>query len=143
MTDRLKSIELRYAQIEARLAANETYADPELVSRLNKEQKELEPLATAYRSVVKAQQALQDARALLFDPELKELAQEEERQAREEVERLERDIQILVLQAKGKGYALDEGCRAPLTAWYARKQAEDAATNGNGRMARNALERPS
>ena len=97
MTDRLKSIELRYAQIEARLAANETYADPELVSRLNKEQKELEPLATAYRGLVKAQQALQDARALLFDPELKELAQEEERQAREEVERLEREIQILLL----------------------------------------------
>jgi len=97
VTDRLKSIELRYAQIEARLAANETYADPELVSRLNKEQKELEPLATAYRGLVKAQQALQDARALLFDPELKELAQEEERQAREEVERLEREIQILLL----------------------------------------------
>ena len=97
MTDRLKSIELRYAQIEARLAANETYADPELVSRLNKEQKELEPLATAYRSLVKAQQALQDARALLSDPELKELAQEEERQAREKVERLEREIQILLL----------------------------------------------
>ena len=97
MTDRLKSIELRYAQIEARLAANETYADPELVSRLNKEQKELEPLATAYRGLVKAQQALQDARALLSDPELKELAQEEERQAREEVERLEREIQILLL----------------------------------------------
>ena len=49
--------------------------------------------------------------------------------------------QITLLQAKGKGYALDEGCRAPLTAWYARKQAEDAATNGNGRMARNALEK--
>ena len=46
---------------------------------------------------MKAQQALQDARALLSDPELKELAQEEERQAREEVERLEREIQILLL----------------------------------------------
>ena len=97
MTDRLKSIELRYAQIEARLAANETYADPELVSRLNKEQKELEPTATAYRSLVKAQQMLCDAQELLSDPELKELAQEEERQARETVERLEQEIKILLL----------------------------------------------
>ncbi len=97
MTDRLKSIELRYAQIEARLAANETYADPELVSRLNKEQKELEPIATAYRSLVKAQQMLCDAQELLSDPELKELAQEEERQARETVERLEQEIKILLL----------------------------------------------
>ena len=65
MTDRLKNIELRYAQIEARLAANETYADPELVSRLNREQRELEPLATAYRSLLKAKQGMEDAQALL------------------------------------------------------------------------------
>ena len=29
----------------------------------------------------------------------------------------------------------------PLTAYYDRKQAEDAASNGNGRMARNTLEK--
>lgn len=43
--------------------------------------------------------------------------------------------------ARSKGYVLDEACRMPLTAYYARRQAEDAATNGNGRMARNTLER--
>ena len=34
----MKNIELRYQELEARLAANETYSDPELVSRLNREQ---------------------------------------------------------------------------------------------------------
>ena len=48
---------------------------------------------------------------------------------------------IALSLAKSKGYALDDSCRAPLTAWFDRKQAEDAATNGNGRMARNALEK--
>lgn len=48
---------------------------------------------------------------------------------------------ILLSLAKSKGYTLEEGCREPLTAWFDRKQAEDAATNGNGRMARNALEK--
>ena len=48
---------------------------------------------------------------------------------------------ILLSLARGKGYVLDESCREPLTAWFDRKQAEDAATNGNGRMARNALEK--
>lgn len=48
---------------------------------------------------------------------------------------------ITLSLAKSKGYALDDSCRAPLTAWFDRKQAEDAATNGNGRMARNALEK--
>ena len=43
--------------------------------------------------------------------------------------------------AKGKGYKLDESCAMPLSAYYDRKQAEDAASNGNGRMARNTLEK--
>ncbi|HJH62196.1 MAG TPA: peptide chain release factor 1 [Firmicutes bacterium] len=95
--DQLKEIELRYAQIEAQLAANETYADPELVSRLNREQRELEPLASACRALAKAQSALAEAQGLLADPELRELAQEEQRRARQEVERLEGEIKLLLL----------------------------------------------
>ncbi|MDD4849787.1 MAG: AAA family ATPase [Gemmiger sp.] len=49
--------------------------------------------------------------------------------------------QITQSIAGSKGYRLDEGCALPLKAYYARKQAEDAATNGNGRMARNVLEK--
>ena len=48
---------------------------------------------------------------------------------------------ITLTLAQSKGYLLDDSCRLPLTAWFDRKQAEDAATNGNGRMARNALEK--
>ena len=43
--------------------------------------------------------------------------------------------------AKSKGYILDESCREPLINWYDAQQAADAATNGNGRMARNVLEK--
>ncbi len=43
--------------------------------------------------------------------------------------------------AKSKGYVLDPACEMPLMTWYARKQIEDAAKNGNGRMARNVLEK--
>lgn len=83
--------------MEARLAANETYSDPELVSRLNREQKELEPLVTAYRALCKAQSDLADAEELLSDPEMKELAQQELNQAKEDITRLEREIKILLL----------------------------------------------
>ena len=97
MTDNLKNIELRYAELEARLAANETYADPELVSRLNREQQELEPLVTAYRALCRAKSDLADAGELLSDPELKELAQQEQARAKEEIERLEHEIRVLLL----------------------------------------------
>ena len=43
--------------------------------------------------------------------------------------------------AKSKGYILDESCKEPLINWYDAQQAADAATNGNGRMARNVLEK--
>ena len=49
-------------------------------------------------------------------------------------------LKITELQAAGRGYVLDEGCKAPLLAYYARRQAENAAKAGNGRMARNTLE---
>ena len=68
-------------------------------------------------------------------------------------------LDITNVLAKGKGYRLAEGCTFPLLGYYKRrhtldaacelplvtyfdrKQAEDAATNGNGRMARNTLEK--
>ena len=83
--------------MEARLAANETYSDPELVSRLNREQRELEPLVTAYRALCRARSDLAEAEELLSDPEMRELAQQELAQAREDIERLEREIKILLL----------------------------------------------
>ena len=43
MMEKLRSLELHFADLEARLGAAETYADPALVARLNKEQRELEP----------------------------------------------------------------------------------------------------
>ena len=97
MTDNLKNIELRYQELEARLAANETYSDPELVSKLNREQKELEPLVTAYRALCKAKRDLTDAEELMGDPEMKELAQQELTRAKEDIERLEREIKVLLL----------------------------------------------
>lgn len=49
-------------------------------------------------------------------------------------------LQITHLQAEDKGYRLEEGCDEPLREYYARRQAQDAAKAGNGRLARNTLE---
>ena len=97
MTDKLRAVELRYSELEARLAANETYADPELVSRLNKEQRELEPLVTAYRALCRAREDLEGAEELMGDSEMRDLAQEEYAAAKESIERLEREIKVLLL----------------------------------------------
>ena len=50
-------------------------------------------------------------------------------------------LQITHVQAKNKGYRLAESCTQPLLSYYARWQAADARTAGNGRLARNTLEK--
>ena len=50
-------------------------------------------------------------------------------------------LQITRILAKNKGYRLDDGCTGPLRDYYARWQATDARTAGNGRLARNTLEK--
>ena len=50
-------------------------------------------------------------------------------------------LQITRVLAKNKGYTLAEACTEPLLDYYARWQAADARTAGNGRLARNTLEK--
>ena len=50
-------------------------------------------------------------------------------------------LQITHVQARNKGYRLAESCTQPLLNYYARWQAADARTAGNGRLARNTLEK--
>lgn len=49
-------------------------------------------------------------------------------------------LDITNVLARGKGYRLAESCTEPLRGYYERRQAEDARTAGNGRLARNTLE---
>jgi len=97
MEEKLAAIEAKYSQLEARLAAPETYEDPALAAKLNQEQAELQPLVEAYRAYRKAQAAGEEAKALMGDPEMKELAQEEYRQAMDDLERLEGELKLLLL----------------------------------------------
>ena len=97
MLDKLNAVEAKYSQIEARLGASETYNDPELVARLNKEQAELQPLVDAFREYRRTLDAKAQAEEMMSDPELKELAQEEYQAAMEALPRLEKELQILLL----------------------------------------------
>ena len=50
-------------------------------------------------------------------------------------------LQITNVLARNKGYQLAEGCTEPLRDYYARQQETDSRTAGNGRLARNTLEK--
>ena len=97
MLTKLSAIEAKYSQIEARLNASETYNDPALVTKLNQEQTELQPLVETYREFQRTVQEMEQAQSLLVDPEMKELAQEEFLEAKARREQLEQELQILLL----------------------------------------------
>ena len=97
MLEKLAAIEAKYSQIEARLAAPETYQDPAQVARLNKEQTNLRPLVETFRRYQATLDQRDQAEELLHDPEMKELAQAEYQQALDTLPELERELRLLLL----------------------------------------------
>ena len=97
MLDKLKTIDDRFEAITSQLEDPATYADPDLLRRLTREQKELEPVVGAYRAYCRAEENLASAQELLSDPELRDMAQEEIQEARREMDRLREEMKVLLL----------------------------------------------
>ena len=97
MLEKLKQVQKRYEEIQHRLNQPETYDNVEESTRLQKEQNRLEPLMDTYAAYEKAVQTLEDAQELMEDPELKDFAQEEYQQAKEDITRLEHELKLLLL----------------------------------------------
>lgn len=97
MFENLQVFENRYEELNMKLYDPASAADRELYAALMKEHKELEPIVLAYREYVRCGEALQGARELLEDPELKEMAQEEMKENQQKLAALEEEIKILLL----------------------------------------------
>ena len=77
MLEKMKAIEARLAEVERQLSDPTVYTDRERLTALSREQKELTPIAACARAYAQTAQTAEDACAMLSDPELRELAQEE------------------------------------------------------------------
>ncbi len=97
MFDKLKLLKKQYEELCRRMEEPETYADPALYARCDREARELAPLAEAYDAYERACGSMRSALELMEDPELKELAQEEYQAAKVEKEALEEKIKLLLL----------------------------------------------
>ena len=97
MLKKLKGLALRHEDLEAQLADPAVYGDAERLRDINRELKELGPVVEAFRRWEAASAAQEGAEALLHDPELRDLAQEELAAAREECRRLEEELKSLLL----------------------------------------------
>jgi peptide chain release factor 1 len=89
MRRRLQGMALRLEELETQLAQPETYADPDKLAALTKEQKDLTPLVDTFHQWEKAKQDLAGLEELLSDPECRDLAKAEFAPAKARVEALE------------------------------------------------------
>ncbi len=97
MLEKLKQMEARYAEIEAKLADPAWYSDSEQIQKLYREQRELQSVAETYRAYQRAEADLEQAKELLGDPELGDMAKEELADAKERLSALEQELRILLL----------------------------------------------
>ena len=97
MLDKLAAVESRYEEICARSEQPDFYADPKKAAAFLREKNDLEPIIEAYRDYRRAEQDMRDAQELMSDPEMKELCQQTYQEARQSMDELYRQLQILLL----------------------------------------------
>ena len=97
MLDKLKDLDLRYEDLESQLGDPRVYGDAEKLRQVNRELKELLPVVETYRAYQAADSHRREAEELLHDPEMKEMAQDELAEAKEELEQLKEKLTILLL----------------------------------------------
>jgi len=100
MLEKLKLVEARFLEMEARSSQPDFYNDPKAASRLLREQKQLEPIVSAYRQYTAALTDNRELREMLdgpLDAEMRQLCQEEYTQSKRLLEELEQRLKILLL----------------------------------------------
>lgn len=97
MLDKLKDLDLRYEDLESQLGDPRVYGDAEKLRQVNRELKELLPVVETYRAYQAADSRRREAEELLHNPEMKEMAQDELAEAKEELEQLKEKLTILLL----------------------------------------------
>lgn len=97
MFDNLDAIESKYEELTAKIS------DPEVISNQNewrkmmKEHANIEPIVLKYREYKKAVQDLEEAKEMMNDKDLKDLAEEEMLYAKERIPKLEEELKILLI----------------------------------------------
>ena len=97
MFNKLDAVEKRYEELNKLISDPAVIADQSEWSKLMKEHSDIEDVVLKYREYKKVKANLEEAKQMLNDPEMKELAEEEYKAAKEELPVLEQEIKILLI----------------------------------------------
>ena len=97
MLDKLRILKNQYEQLQRRMEEPETYSNPALHARCEREARELAPIVGAYCEYERAEADVRTSLELMDDAELRELAQEEYAEAKARMAELSEKMKLLLL----------------------------------------------
>jgi peptide chain release factor 1 len=98
--EKLEQIEQKYEELTQQLSSSEVVGDSARLQKLSKQHAELTEMVNKFREWKQIEQGLREARQILAeadDPEMKEMAREEQRQLEARKESAEKELKILLL----------------------------------------------
>lgn len=97
MFQKLEDVEKKYEDLTKKISDPEIIAAQTEWKTYMKEHADLEPIVIKYREYKKVQAQLNEAKEMLSDPELKDLAEAEMLEAKEKLPQLEEELKLLLI----------------------------------------------
>ena len=97
MFERLENILKKYEELKEELTKPEILNDYNKLKDLSKEQSDLEDVVKKYNEYKETSSALDDAKSLIDDPELKEIASDEIESLTSKLENIKKELEVLLV----------------------------------------------
>ena len=97
MFEKLENVEKRYDELTKLISDPEVISNHEEWQKLMKEHASIEDVVLKFREYKKVKQSMEEAEELLHDPEMKELAEAEYYDAKEQLPKLEEQLKFLLI----------------------------------------------
>ena len=97
MFDKLEAVEKRYEELTKMITDPEVISNQSEWQKLMKEHASMEEIVMKFREYKKAKQTMEEAEELMQDPDMKELAEEEYYNSKEQLPKLEEELKVLLI----------------------------------------------
>lgn len=97
MFDKLETVEKRYDELTTQISDPEVIARTSEWQKLMKEHSDMTPIVEKYKEYKKVKQSYEEAKEMLNDNDLKELAEMEMQEAKEKLPQIEEELKILLI----------------------------------------------
>ena len=97
MKNKLSNLSKRIEELNVELSQEDATKDMERFKKISKEHSDVLPVVDIYKDYLKFDKDIADAKDMLNDPEMKALAQSEIENGKKQLERIEKELQVLLI----------------------------------------------